>query len=152
MLIMLNKNPAFVPTFQTWIETFMSQSMRGFACYARGQNLSMSQISALFQLNHRGGLAVSQLSEGLGVSQAAASQLLDRLVQQGLVTRQENPKDRREKLLVLTEKGQETVLGAIRTRESWLQRMEARMTPEELEKVSEALEIMIGKMNQPCAD
>jgi DNA-binding MarR family transcriptional regulator len=131
-----------------WLELFMPRSMRGFMRYARERGLSMSQIAALNQLSHRGSLAVSDIGDSLGVSNAAASQLLDRLVQQELVTRAENPQDRREKQLILTEKGNDILLQSTRFRQVWLERLVAILTPEEQEKVAEALEILVEKMNQ----
>lgn len=145
---MINKPSPFVSTFLAWIELFMHRTMRGFVRYGRERGLSMSQISTLFQLSHHDSLAVSNVSDSLGVSNAAASQLLDRLVQQELVSRTENPQDRREKQLVLTEKGRSILLEGARTRETWLERLVATLTPEEMEKVSEALKILIEKTKQ----
>jgi len=145
---MPNQPSPFVSTFLSWIELFMHRSMHGFLRYARERGLSMSQIATLFQLSQHDCLAVSEIGDGLGVSNAAASQLLDRLVQQELITRTENPQDRREKQLILTEKGHNILLESARTREAWLESLAARLTPEEQEKVAEALEILIEKMNQ----
>jgi DNA-binding MarR family transcriptional regulator len=145
---MPNQPAPIVSTFLTWIELFMHRSMRSFVRYSRDRGLSMSQISTLFQLSHRGSLAVSEISDSLGVSNAAGSQLLDRLVQQGLITRTENPQDRREKQLILTEKGQNILLESTRTRQAWLERLVVMLTPEEQEQVDLALNILIDKMNQ----
>ena len=145
---MPNQPSPVVSTILAWIELFMHRSMRGFLHYAREHGLSMSQISTLFRLSHHGSLAVSEIGDGLGVSNAAASQLLDRLVQQELVTRAENPQDRREKQLILTEKGHCILLESTRTRQAWLELLVSTLTPEEQEKVTEVLEILIKKMNQ----
>ena len=145
---MPNQPSPVVTVFLAWIELFMHRSMRGFLHYAREHGLSMSQISTLFQLSHRGSLAVSEIGEGLGVSNAAASQLLDRLVQQELITRAENPQDRREKQLILTDKGRSILIESTRTRQVWLERLVTSLTPEEQVKVMEAMEILIKKMKQ----
>jgi len=143
-----NQPSPVVSTFLAWIELFMHRSMRGFLHYAREHGLSMSQISTLFRLSHHGSLAVSEIGDGLGVSNAAASQLLDRLVQQELVTRAENPQDRREKQLILTEKGRNILLESTRTRQAWLECLVSTLTPEEQINVTEVMEILIKKMNQ----
>lgn len=145
---MPNQSTPFVSTFLAWIELFMHRSMHGFVRYARARGLSMSQLSTLFQLSRRGYLAVSEIGEDLGVSNAAASQMLDRLVLQDLVTRTENPQDRREKQLILTEKGHKVLLESARTRETWLMQLGATLTQEEQEKVVEVLKILTQKMNQ----
>ena len=144
---MLNQPSPFVSTFLAWIELFIHRSMRSFLRYARERGLSMSQIAALFQLRHYGSLAVSDIGSSLGVSNAAASQLVERLVQQGLITRTENPHDRREKQLILTEEGHNILLESNRTREAWLQQLAEMLTPEEQEKVEDVLVLLTGKMN-----
>ena len=68
------------PILQEWIGIFMRRSMRSLIQYIKENDLSMSQIGALFQIQ-RGKSNVSELGEGLGISTAAASQMLERLVQ-----------------------------------------------------------------------
>jgi len=51
-----------------------------------------AQAGTLFHLLKCGGSTVSALGDGLGVSNAAASQMLERLVQQGYVLRTEDLK------------------------------------------------------------
>ena len=72
---------------------------------SRESGLSMSQISALFHIHQADGSGVTDLGDHLGVTSAAASQMLERLVQQELILRTEDPDDRRVKQMVLTEKG-----------------------------------------------
>ncbi len=126
----------------------MRRSVRGFVVYARESGLSMSQFAALHELSHHGSLGVSEIGDGLGVSNPAASQLLDRLVQQELITRAENPQDRREKQLILTEKGRSVLRESVRNRQAWLEQLAAMLTPEEQAKVAESLEILTEKMKQ----
>lgn len=71
--------------------------------------LTMAQLKALFVLSH-GARSVSEVGEALGTGKAAASLLIDRLVQHGLVVRTEDPGDRRRTLVNLTEEGE----GAVR--------------------------------------
>ncbi len=145
---MSNQTSTFTSTFLAWIEQFTHRSMRSFVRYARGRGISMSQMATLFQISRRGRLGVSDIGDDLGVSNAAASQLLDRLVQQGLVLRSENPLDRREKQLVLTDQGRQLLVESTRSRQEWLERLAATFTPEEQERVVEALEILLDHINQ----
>ncbi len=145
----MTKQPSFfTTTFLAWLELFMHRSMRSFVRYARERGLSMSQMATLFQISRRGRLAVSDISDDLGVSNAAASQLLDRLVQQGLVLRSENPQDRREKMLVITDEGRHVLLETTRTRLVWLERLADSLTPEEKAKIVAALEILLDHTNR----
>ncbi len=109
----------------------------------------MPQIGALFRISHaRAG--VSELGDELGVTSAAASQMLDRLVQLGLVHRSEDPNDRRVKQLILTGKGQQIVYESIQARQGWLGELAEALSPEEKEQVTRALEILgekTGKMS-----
>lgn len=50
---------------------------------------------------------LGDLAQALGVSNAAATKLIDRLVKKGLVSRVEDPVDRRERRLGLTKQGEE---------------------------------------------
>jgi DNA-binding MarR family transcriptional regulator len=140
-------NP-FVATLHEWIEVFMHHSMRNFIRYSRESGLSMSQIGALFRIHHKGGSGVSDLGEHLGVTSAAASQMLERLVQQGLILRSEDPVDRRVKQLVLTEKGIQTLQESIRARQGWLDELSKMLSASEGEQVMAALNILIEKTKQ----
>src|SRR5512142_1250571 len=91
--------------FQDWIAAFMRLSMRGSIRYMKEKGLSITQVGAMFEIT-RGHDSVSDVGDALGISIAAASQMLERLVQLGLITRTEDREDRRVKKLVLTEKGQ----------------------------------------------
>ena len=102
---MLPTDP-FVASLWEWIEVFMRRSMSNFILYSKESGLSMSQIGALFQIR-RGASGVSDIGDDLGVTSAAASQMLERLVQQQLILRSEDPHDRRVKQIVLTEKGRQ---------------------------------------------
>jgi DNA-binding MarR family transcriptional regulator len=138
----------FAATFLVWIDLFMHRSMRSFLRYARERGLSMSQVAALFQIHQSGRLAVSDIGDNLGVTNAAASQLLDRLVLQGLVLRSENPQDRREKQLALTDLGRQVLQESSQTRLVWLERLTCTLSLEEQVKVAQGLEILIDHMRQ----
>lgn len=133
----------FVATLQRWMEVSMRRSMRHFVRYARDSGLSMSQLGALFHLHRRGIMGVTDLGEHLGVTSAAASQMLERLVQQGLIQRSEDPHDRRVKQIVLTEKGSLALKESIHARQSWLEEVAVCLSESDKKQISEALEILI---------
>ncbi len=58
------------------------------------------------RLKHGGKSGVSEIGGQMGVTNAAASQAVDRLVHLGLIERTEDPDDRRAKRLTLTQAGQ----------------------------------------------
>ncbi len=64
---------------------------------------------------------------------AAATQLVDGMVNQGLISRQTDPQDKRKKTLALTEKGLNLVETFKQNRFRWLEILTASFTPEEAE-------------------
>lgn len=134
-----------VDALQKWMEMFMRRSMRNFVRYCKENNISMSQMNILFHLHHRGACGVGEVGEHLGVTHAAASQILDRMVQQELVLRSEDPRDRRVKQIAITDKGRELMVEGVRAREEWWGDLERSLTPPEQEQVAAALEVLTEK-------
>lgn len=137
----------FIVTLRKWIEIFMRHSMRNFIHYSKESGLSMSQIGALLHI-HRGASGVSDLGDDLGVSSAAASQMLERLVQSQLILRSEDPHDRRVKLLILTDKGRQIIQESLHARQSWLDDLAGALSPGEKEQIITSLNILIDKASQ----
>jgi len=137
-----------VSALTDWSEVFMKHSMHNFIHYSKESGLSMSQIGALFRLFHKGNSAVSDIGDELGVTTAAVSQMLDRLVQQGLILRNEDPNDRRMKQIVLTDKGRLTLQEIFYARQSWLINLASVLSESEKEQVVTALNVLIDKSNQ----
>jgi len=135
----------FLETMHRWAEVFMQRSMREFVRYARESGFSMSQLGALFQLRGGAHCGVGNIGESLGITPSAASQLLDRLVQQGLIQRSEDPADRRAKQIALTAAGHELLLGSIRARDVWLSDLASTLSGSEKEAVVAALNILIDR-------
>jgi DNA-binding MarR family transcriptional regulator len=138
----------FVSTLSEWSEVYMHNSMRNLFHYSKESGLSISQIGALFRVFHKGNSAVSGISEELGVTGAAASQMLERMVQQGLILRSENPTDRRMKQIVLTDKGRQVLQESVDARQSWFVDLASALSEDEKGLVVTALNILIDKANQ----
>jgi DNA-binding MarR family transcriptional regulator len=137
----------FVATLQQWIEVSMHRSMRDFIRFARESGLSMSQMGTLFHLHGRGSCGVTDLGDHLGVTSAAASQMLERLAQQGLILRTEDPSDRRVKQILLTDKGHQVLQESIRARQSWLYDLAEILSDAEKEASITVLSVLIEKAN-----
>ena len=71
----------------------------------RREELSMPQVVTLFFLHRRQSASISDIRSHLNLSLAATSQLTDRLVMAGLVSRTEDALDRRQKQVTPTPKG-----------------------------------------------
>jgi DNA-binding MarR family transcriptional regulator len=137
-----------VVKLQDWIEVFMRGSMRHFLCYARESGLSMSQLGALLHLHHAGSSGITDIGDHLGVTSAAASQMLDRLARQDLILRLEDPSDRRVKQVVLTDKGLQVIHETARARQRWLVDLADTMSRPEKTAVTAALDVLIERANE----
>lgn len=137
----------FSAAIQSWIGVFMHRSMRSMLLYAKANGLSMSQLGALMHI-FKGTCGVSDIGDDLGISSAAASQMLERLVQQGLITRSEDPHDRRVKQIVLTAHGKQVVQESMQAGKGWLDELATRLSPAEQEQAVEALNILVARASQ----
>jgi DNA-binding MarR family transcriptional regulator len=138
----MTESPQFSQAIRSWMDVFMHRSMRGWGLFAKSIGLSMPQFGILMQLHHRGNCGIGNISERFDITNAAASQLVDKLVHSGLIQREEDPNDRRAKRLNLTEKGRQLIQQGIEERYRWVDQLAAKLTPEERAKVAEALQIM----------
>lgn len=138
----------FLTTLYRWMEISMRRSMRNFLHYARETGLSMSQISVLFHLRRMRSCGVTGLGDHLGVSSAAASQMLERLVQQGLILRSEDPQDRRVKQIVLTDKGRKVIEAGVAARQDWLVDLAESLSATEKQQIGVALNLLVDKASQ----
>ncbi len=62
----------------------------------------ISQLRAITWLAAHDGVSMSQLARGVQLSRPATSELVDRLLERGAVTREPHPADRRQVLIALT--------------------------------------------------
>ncbi len=134
-------------TLRSTMSVILHLSMRRSWRFAKEHNLSITQIMALRQLYYRGETcSVSAIGERLGISNAAASQLLDKLVQRGLVLRKEDPHDRRSKQIMLTEAGENLLRESMRSQRAWMETLSQRLTPQEARQIAQALELLAEKL------
>lgn len=128
-----------------WATVFFRLTMHDFNAYVRTTGLSFIQMNALIHVFYRGPREVLDFAEFMQVTPAGASQMVERMVQQGWVRREEAPDDRRVRLVHLTEQGRELVEAGIVARERWIAELAATLTEEEREAVAAALRILTEK-------
>lgn len=138
----MSSEDQFNQVLHRWVEVFMRRSMREFMEFSRSSGLSMSQLSTLFRLYHRGMCDVTDVGEHLGVTNAAASQMVDKLVQLGLLERSEDPHDRRVKQLALTPKGKGLVQASMKSRKSWMGELTTTLSHEDQQAIVKALTLL----------
>jgi DNA-binding MarR family transcriptional regulator len=137
----------FVLTLKKWVMFVMRRSMHSMITFTKEKELSMSQMGAMFQIL-RGSNSVSSIGEHLGVTSAAASQLLERLVQQGIIQRVEDQHDRRVRQIILTDDGRQLIRDGLAARQGWLENLSNALTEAEKEQITLALDILIDRANQ----
>jgi DNA-binding MarR family transcriptional regulator len=131
-----------------WTGVFMRNSMHSFLLFSKEKGVSIPQIGALFQIRRKGVCSVSDIGDELGVTNAAASQMIENLVNLDLIRRSEDPQDRRAKQLVLTEKGHKILQESSRARQVWLSGLSTLLTSQEQIQVVSALKILVEKAGQ----
>src|SRR6266496_4234571 len=134
--------PQLIQSIRQFMDIAMHHSMRERSHFAKATGLSMPQFGILMQLHYRGVCGMSEVSERFEITPAAASQLVDKLVQSGLIRREEDPHDRRAKCLNLTDKGRDLIQQSIEERYRWVDQVAEKLTAEERIQVSDALNIM----------
>lgn len=89
----------------------VGRSIDGLHALLQGLHLSLPQLGTLHFLRAEGTQSVSSIAHHLQLSLAATSHLVERLVQRGLLARTEDPSDRRQKRVDLTDEGRALVGG-----------------------------------------
>lgn len=141
----------FYESFRQWFNIATRLSIGDFVHFAKITGLSMSQITVLFHLHYLGPCEATTVRHFIAGSNAAASQIVERLAQQALVERHPIPGDRRVRQIVLTPKGQRLVLDCIEARQKWMHALTESLSEDEQHKLDEALQLLIEKSNQLSA-
>lgn len=113
--------------------------------------VTMPQAKILYLLGAVGELHMSDLVARLGVSLSTVSGLVDRIVDQGLVTRRDDPADRRQVVVALTDQGAAFLdrfrdIGADQMRD-----LLARVDDDELAVIRHSLSILARAADQASA-
>ena len=132
----------FSDVLQEWASVFMRRSMDDFKRFMDESGLSFSQIHILMRLHFGGTCDVTEVGTHLGITNAAASQTIERLVQMGLLTRMEDPVDRRVKRITLTPKGHSLVEQGVEARRRWLEGLTQALSPREQEMIAGTLAVL----------
>ena len=142
----MTKEIHFTQSIRAWMDVFMQRSMGNWWRFARSTGLSMPQFSLMTQMYHRGACGMSGISERFEITPAAASQMVDKLVQSGYIVREEDPTDRRAKTLNLTPKGHQLIDDGNEERYRWVDELAGKLNAEERAQIVEALDVMTRAM------
>ena len=141
----MDSSQAFLSALHKWMKVYTHRSISYFSVFAKEHGLSLSQLGALFQIQHKGCFSVSNLGEVLDITPAAASQMLDRLAHQGLIVRSEDPHDRRVKQASLTALERSTLAESFLIHKNWLNALATSLSSEEQLQIITAFDLLSEK-------
>ena len=118
------------------------QSIRVEMRRGRGSDISIPQFRTLRFIQCNPDSSLSKLAEHLGLTLPSVSKLVDGLVKQELVIRQESTADRRCLTLVLTQTGASIVNSARASAQANLAKNLGRLSDNELETVYQAMKLL----------
>ena len=112
--------------------------------------LTMSQLKMMFVLSSgmgpadgTSGLRVGEVARGLGVTLPTVTAVMDKLVERGLVRRDEDPMDRRQHLCRLTTDGQALLHRLMAGRRSFTNALLEHLDSEELAAFLRGMQVLI---------
>jgi DNA-binding MarR family transcriptional regulator len=105
-------------------------------------NLTIAQLKSLFYISRHGRVNLSGLASGIRVTPANVTGIVDRLVEQGLLTRTPDPDDRRVSWLTVTGKGKTLTNDLREGRAQEMRRILDKLTEEELSTVARGFELV----------
>ena len=110
-----------------------------------GFDTTLPRFDLMAQLDrHPEGLKMRELSRLLMVTGGNVTGLADRLAEEGLIERRDDPRDRRAYFVSLTEKGRVQFQAMAREHEQWVTRVFAGLRADELQQ----LWALLGKLKQ----
>ena len=110
-------------------------------------DLTMPQLKTLLCITPDGATS-GQVARSLGVSLSTLTGIADRLAEQGLIERREDPADRRITRLLPTQRGQDLVDQLQRWRNERLTSILSRLSAEELQAVEKAFGYLVAACSE----
>jgi DNA-binding MarR family transcriptional regulator len=105
-------------------------------------SLTIPQLKSLFYISRHGKVNPSGLASGIRVTPANVTGIVDRLVEQGLLTRTPDPDDRRISWLTVTDKGKILISDLREGRAKEMHEILDKLTEEELLIVARGFELL----------
>jgi DNA-binding MarR family transcriptional regulator len=105
-------------------------------------SVTLTQLSAMGTLRKNGPLSAGELANLERVQPPSMTKVLAHLEERGLVRRDVHPTDRRQAILEITPAGEALLESERRSRDAWLARRLATLTPDERALVQRVLPIL----------
>jgi len=134
--------PAAVDAVVEHYEALMHRLIADHAPDFTEVGITMSQAKVLYVVMAAGELRMSELAARLGIGSSSASGLADRLVELELLTRHDDPADRRQVVVTTTPKAAALMERFRELNQRQLRELLTRLDPEELDIVDRSLEVL----------
>jgi DNA-binding MarR family transcriptional regulator len=105
--------------------------------------LTITQLRSLFLIVNRGSTNFKKLADALKVTPSNVTGIIDRLEEQDLVSRTQNPEDRREMTLQATDKGKALVFSLRETEIEQMTRILSLLSLEELTSLAKGFSAFV---------
>lgn len=126
----------------SWNTICMRLNMHEALIFAKNEGLTLTQIDVMHLVCQIDGCDLTTICHHLAISRSAASQLVDRLYREDLLTRTENPADRRSKIVALTPKGAAIVARHKQLNQRWMLNLSSQLDSTDLDCVARTLEAL----------
>ena len=106
------------------------------------EELTANQLAVLGLLSRAGALTVGELAAAEKVQPPSMTRTVNCLADKGLVRRDPHPTDRRQVLVLLTERAADVIAESRRRKDAWLHQRLRELTPAERQILREAAPIL----------
>ena len=131
------------------LKHLLGSTNREFFGVLQDAGISFSQLKCLALLSNADApLSLGALSEEIGLSLPAVSRAVDGLVQRGELKRQEDPSDRRSKLVTVNARGRATYERVVAVRIAGVERFVAGLEPDERETLGAAVGPIVARLGR----
>ncbi|MDE6451416.1 MAG: MarR family transcriptional regulator [Odoribacter sp.] len=129
---------------QNYIDTLRQlnyELVKELGLFGRRAGLSFSQRHILYHIKNEAGLSIQELADFLHVEHSTMSRNIKKLVQSGLADMFQDEKDRRRKVVLLTEQGAKKLEEATQSINQTIFKVTGILNKQEIETIIESLKI-----------
>jgi DNA-binding MarR family transcriptional regulator len=111
-------------------------------------DLTMPQLKTLIYVTKNDGATSGQVAANLGVGLSTITGIVDRLAEQDLVSRREDPRDRRITRVLATQSGRALVLELLQYRNEVVTAILGQLEPDQLKTVESAFQYLLDAVDK----
>ena len=136
--MMFNENPESIFIYH-YVEEMISSYGSYYESNIKNHDLTLKEFSVLLRIRFQGVATQHDLVKLFKVSGAYIAKLLRKFEENGYIVRKEDPKNRRKKLVKITDEGIKKTDEIIEVIQSWEDKVTANITEEELKTLKQIL-------------